>query len=213
MLLRLILIGLVLSLVTACKPEWPKEDPVGGKPETLMPCDVGPSGRFVVSADSVGPFAVATAVMDDVVSSCGSASTAWEPTSGGFAVLARLDYPGVHLAARQEAKDTVARPLSRVVGWEVAGDSVYIAGFGLMPATVADLSRMFGRGWAENPDHRDNDGPRAIVCALPNIAFRIMVPRSQPARKWPVDTSAVNRDTRVIAMTVVPEQSKDCRES
>ena len=202
----------IALVVMACKPEWTREEPIGGKSETLMPCDVGPSGRFVVSPDSVGQFEVATAIMDDVVSSCGSASATLESTCCGMAVLARLDYPGAHVAAEQESRDTVARPLSPVRRWEVSGDSVYIAGVGLMPTTVAELSRRLGKGWAENPDHEDNDGPQAHICALPNMAFRITVPASQPARKWLVDTSGANAQARVVGMIVVPARaaSRSC---
>lgn len=201
--------GFVL-MVSACKPDWPREDQTTtGKPVTQVPCDLGPADRFVVSPDSVGQFAVATTTMDDVVSSCGSVTTEWESRCCYMAVMARLDYPGVHVGAEQESQDSVARPLSRVIRWEITGDSVYIAGRGLMPSTVADLSRMFGPGWAENPTHDDNDGPKAFVCALPTIAFRVKVPPSVTVEKWLVDTSEVNRDTRIIGMVVTGKQRLD----
>lgn len=211
MTLRLVVGAFVAAAVAcACKPRWPDEEPIGGKAATMVACDVGPSGRFVVSPDSVGPFAVATAAMDDIVSSCGTVSTEWESTCCSMAVHARLDYPGVHLAAQQASPDSVPRPLSRIARWDVTGDSIYIAGAGLMPTSVAGLSASFGQGWVENPVRGENDGPQAHMCAVPNVAFRLALPSGTTAGRWLADTSRVNREARVIGLVVVakpPAQS------
>jgi hypothetical protein len=195
----------VTAVVIGCKPKWPGEEPIGGKAATLVSCDVGPSGRFVISRDSVGSFAIATATMDDIVSSCGTVSTEWESTCCQMAVIARFDYPGVHVAAEQASRDSIPRPLSRIARWEVTGDSIHIAGVGLLPTTVAGLATAFGQGWAENPGSAESDGPKAYVCALPQLAFRITVPARMTETRWLVDTSGVNREARVQGVIVVPE--------
>ena len=202
---------LIAAGVVACKPEWPREDPIGGKPSSTMTCDAGPSGRFVISADSVGPFAMATATMDDIVSSCGAVSTEYESTCCGMAVLARFDYPGVHVAAEQESRDTMPRPLSRIVKWDVAGDSIYLESIGLLPRNVAQLAEKLGRGWVEVPEGPGADGPMARFCAVATIMFRVAPPGDAPRRKWPADTAALNRQVRVVGVVIDPKlATPDC---
>ena len=181
-----------------CRQSEPARDDVA----EFTGCAVGAADRFVITRDSVGPFAIEGTTMGDVLDSCGAADTAYVDRCCYMSMIARVPYPGVMLEAEQRIDSGHKLILlSEVKQWELTGDSIYLADAHRLPLTLAELASL-GQGYAVNPTHDDNDGPQAFVCSMPHVVFRLGMGRPDSSQAWLIDTSAFNRRIRIAGVSV-----------
>ena len=197
-----------MVVAVACgRPDSQLRDSVDGSVAAASPQCTPEPAKFVVSGDSVGRFAIESATMGDVASSCSAVDTVNQSMCCYMAMVVHVKRPGVLLQAEQEepsdsASDRV-KPERLVRSFEISGDSVYLVDGQPLAANVADMVRRFGPGFVENPDYDDNDGPTLSVCSMRNLSFRVGIPRSVTEKKWRADTSARSVSTRIDAVVAM----------